>query len=115
MDSKMFKTTHLSHNAEELSGDEAAEKTEAEDGIRGKMPEMNPSPASSAQLPSLNYSSLAAADHIPSPPIQRSKEAGRPLNEVLVMITASELFLNRQEKTKSKPSYYNIHMIGAKK
>ena len=110
----MFKTMHLSHYAEAVSGDEAASSVMMLDSIKGKVPEVNPSPASSARFPSLGNCSLAAADPIPSPPIHRSKAAVRPLTDVPVMIAASELFLNRQEKTKNKPTCYNMHMTGAK-
>lgn len=41
----MLKTTHVSHDTEEASGNEAAERMEDEDGIKGKMPGMNPSPS----------------------------------------------------------------------
>lgn len=48
--SELFKRTK-SHDADVVSGDEAAEEMEAEDSIKGKMPVMNP--ASSARFPSL--------------------------------------------------------------
>ncbi|KAH1182432.1 hypothetical protein KIL84_010186 [Mauremys mutica] len=79
--------------AEEINGDEAGEKREDEDSIKEAAPEMT------TPLPSCE-----TKDYAVSPSAERSKEAGRPLNEVPVIMTASELLLNRQERPKVKPS-----------
>jgi len=88
----MFERIHLSHDAEELSRDEAAERTEAEDSIRGKMPEASPSPAAPALFPSLESHSSAAAERSLFPPIPRSGAAGRPLNEAPVWSLSAKCF-----------------------
>lgn len=71
--SELFKRSHLSHKAEEVSGDEAAEKVGAEDSIKGKTPEMDPSPAPPAQPPSTEDPSSAAARRALSPSRQRGE------------------------------------------
>ncbi|XP_067410652.1 piezo-type mechanosensitive ion channel component 2-like [Emydura macquarii macquarii] len=70
--------------AEEIHGDEAGEKVEDEDSIKAAAPEMT------TPLPS-----QATKNYAVSPSAERSKEPGRPLNEVPVIMTASELLLNR--------------------
>ncbi|XP_065421309.1 piezo-type mechanosensitive ion channel component 2-like [Chrysemys picta bellii] len=70
--------------AEEINGDEAGEKMEDEDSVKEAAPEMT------TPLPSRE-----TKDYAVSPTAERSKEAGRPLNEVPVIMTASELLLNR--------------------
>nr|XP_048676526.1 piezo-type mechanosensitive ion channel component 2-like [Caretta caretta] len=70
--------------AEEINGDEAGQKVEDEDSVKEAAPEMTtPLPSSETK------------DYAVSPSAERSKEAGRPLNEVPVIMTASELLLNR--------------------
>ncbi|EMP35810.1 Protein PIEZO2 [Chelonia mydas] len=70
--------------AEEINGDEAGQKVEDEDSVKEAAPEMT------TPLPSCE-----TKDYAVSPSAERSKEAGRPLNEVPVIMTASELLLNR--------------------
>uniref|UniRef100_A0A8C3XJ29 Piezo-type mechanosensitive ion channel component n=1 Tax=Chelydra serpentina TaxID=8475 RepID=A0A8C3XJ29_CHESE len=70
--------------AEEINGDEEGEKVEDEDSVKEAAPEMT------TPLPSCE-----TKDYAVSPSAERSKQAGRPLNEVPVIMTASELLLNR--------------------
>ncbi|XP_019403737.1 PREDICTED: piezo-type mechanosensitive ion channel component 2-like isoform X2 [Crocodylus porosus] len=80
--------------AEETNGDESGEKEENEDSIKGTEPETTTCPASCVVLANLGSRSLETEDYVTSPSIQKTKVAGRLLNEVPVM-TASDLLLNR--------------------
>lgn len=73
---------------------------EDEDSVKEAAPEMT------TPLPSCE-----TKDYAVSPSAERSKEAGRPLNEVPVIMTASELLLNRQERPKVKPSCTDTHNV----